>query len=222
MSAPTAVSPQGVQFVAQPQSHSIEVTNASGTKRHVGRLGQARGQFNYPADFAVLGETGYVVETGNHRVQAFDASGNSLGMIGEGVLFYPGGIAAANGEILVADSRHGRIVGFDSQGHVTRMIGEGVLSAPRGLTSVGDSIYVADPGLRKIVQFGQDGSLRGKLGQWVLPYDVATDGLSQLYVLDASTSEVTVTGMDGTRTASIPLDRAASRINLRGGTLFVS
>src|SRR3569832_1703456 len=68
MSAPTAVSTQGAQFAALPMSHAIEVTSASGTKRRVAGVGQTRGRFNYPADFAVIGETGYVVETGNHRV----------------------------------------------------------------------------------------------------------------------------------------------------------
>jgi DNA-binding beta-propeller fold protein YncE len=219
--APTVVSAKGVRFAAVANSNAIEITNASGVKRRVSGLGRDLGKFNYPADFAVLGETGYVVETGNHRVQVFDAAANALGTIGAGVLLYPGGIATTQDEILVSDSRNARIVGFDAQGHVTRMLGQGTLSAPRGLTATADSILVADPGLRQIVQLNQDGSVRGRFGDWVLPYDVATDG-AQVYVIDASAPEVVVLSLDGQRVGSIPLSTAASYISMRDGTLHVA
>ena len=58
----------------------------------MGGVGSSLRQFNYPADVAVLGDLAYVVETGNHRVQIFDAAGRSVGAMGEDILNYPGGI----------------------------------------------------------------------------------------------------------------------------------
>ena len=218
---PTAVTQQGAQFSALPPMHAIDVTNAQGVRRRIGGLGQANGQLNYPADVAVLNETAYVVETGNHRVQAFDAAGNALGTLGNGMLNYPGGIAAANGEILVSDSRNARIVGFDSHGNVTRTIGAGVLSAPRGLAVLPDgALLVADPGLRRLVVFAADGHFQGHLGSWVLPYDVATDG-QQVYAIDASANEVVALSMAGERIGSIPLQASPNYLSMRGGRLYV-
>jgi DNA-binding beta-propeller fold protein YncE len=220
-SGPVAVTPQGAQFAALPMSHAVDVTSAQGTRVRIGGLGQGNGRFNYPIDVAVLGETAYVVEKGNHRVQAFDAKGNSLGMLGVGVLNYPGGIATAPGEILVSDSRNARIVGFDPQGNITRVLGEDTLSAPRGLTVLPDgSLLVADPGLRKVLILAANGSLQGSLGQWVLPYDVATDG-QQVYVIDASANEVVALSMSGERVGAIPLERTPNYLSMRGGTLYV-
>jgi|GEM_PF-5581253 len=216
---PTAVSQDGAQFTALPQSHALEVTRA-GTARRFGGVGTAAGQFNYPADVAVLGDKVYVVETGNHRVQVFDSQGNSLGTIGDGILNYPGGITTTSTEILVSDSRNGRIVAFDPQGRMTRVLGEGVLSAPRGLADTAEGLLVADPGLRKVLRLGSDGTKLGELGQWVLPYDVASDG-NQLYVADASASEIAVVSASGQRVSSIVLDRAPSYLSFRSGSLYV-
>ncbi|MES3001872.1 MAG: hypothetical protein V4787_14370 [Pseudomonadota bacterium] len=115
--------PAGAQFAALPKTHSLQVTTPLGASKRIGGVGRAAGQLNYPSDVAVLGELAYVVETGNHRVQVFDAAGVARGTIGEGVLNYPGGIITTADEILVSDSRNARIVGFDTQGRVTRTIG---------------------------------------------------------------------------------------------------
>lgn len=220
-SGPTAVTREGAQFAAVPQSHALDVTSTQGTKVRIGGLGQDNGRFNFPIDVAVLNETAYVVEKGNHRVQAFDAKGRSLGMLGQGILNYPGGIATGGNEILVSDSRNARVVGFDPQGNVTRMVGEGSLSAPRGLTPLPDgSLLVADPGLRKVVMFSADGRLQGNLGSWVLPYDVATDG-QQVYVIDASANEVVALSMSGERVGAIALESAPKYLSMRGSTLYV-
>jgi DNA-binding beta-propeller fold protein YncE len=218
---PIALTPQGARFAALPRSHAVDITSTQGFKRRIGGLGQGSGRFNYPADVAVLGETAYVVETGNHRVQVFDAAGDSLRTLGDGLLNYPGGIATANGEIFVSDSRNARIVGFDPQGNVTRMIGSGALAAPRGLAVMPDgTLLVADPGLRQVVMLAPDGRLLERIGEWVLPYDVATDG-QQVYVIDASANEVVALSLSGQRIGTIPLESAPNYLSMRGGTLYV-
>lgn len=219
---PTAVSRLGVQFAALRDAHSLVVTSAAGTSKRVGGVGFDAGQLNYPSDVAVLGELAYVVETGNHRVQVFDSGGAPKGTIGEGVLNYPGGIITTDDEILISDSRNARVVGFDTRGRVTRTVGAGSLSAPRGLAITRDAMLVADPGLRKVLKLGLDGSVRGEFGNgWVLPYDVATDGVL-VYVADASANEVAVVSSEGERIDRIALDAAPNYLSFRSDTLYVA
>lgn len=217
---PTAVSKGGSQFLAQPMFHTIVVTDSKGNSRKVGGVGREEGRLNFPADVAVLKELAYVVETGNHRVQVFDATGNALGTIGNGVLNYPGGVAAGTDEILVSDSRNARIVGFDASGRTTRIIGQGVLSAPRGLTVVEGGLLVADPGLRKVLRLDMEGRVTGQFGSWVLPWDVATDG-NLVFVADVSASEIAVLDQSATRVETVPLASAPTYISYRNGTLYV-
>lgn len=217
---PTAVSKGGSQFLAQPMSHTIVVTDSKGNSRKVGGIGRDQGRLNFPADVAVLKELAYVVETGNHRVQVFDAAGSALGTIGDGVLNYPGGVAAGTDEILVSDSRNARIVGFDASGRTTRIIGQGVLSAPRGLTVVDGGLLVADPGLRKVLRLDMEGRVTGQFGSWVLPWDVATDG-ELVFVADVSASEIAVLDQSAARVETVPLKSAPTYISYRNGTLYV-
>lgn len=220
-SAPFAVSKSGSQFLAQALSHSLVVTDSKGVRTTVGGVGQGLGQFNYPADVAVLGDLAYVVETGNHRIQIFDSAGRSIGFMGTDTLNYPGGIITTADEILVSDSRNARIVGFDTSGRVTRTIGDGLLSAPRGLAVVPGGLLIADPGLRKVLQLDMNGRKTGEFGtDWVLPWDVATDG-SLIFVADVSTNEVAVLDENGRRVDRIALDAPPKYLSFRDNKLYV-
>jgi DNA-binding beta-propeller fold protein YncE len=219
--SPMALSEGEAVFTAQGKTHTLLITRHDGTERRYGGVGTGRGRLNAPAGVAMLGGLAYVVETGNHRVQVFDAKGNSLATFGEGVLNYPGGIAAGLGEIFVADSRNGRIAGFSAEGRPTRTFGAGVLSAPRGLQVVADGVLVADPGLRKVLKLGFDGTVRTAFGSdWVLPWDVASDG-QFVYVADASRNELGVTDLAGTQAEPIPLEQAPGNVWWARGRLHV-
>lgn len=219
--APLAVSKSGSKFLAQPLTHSLIVTDSKGISKTIGGIGQGLGQFNYPADVAVLNELAYVVEAGNHRVQIFDALGQSIGVMGEEVLNYPGGIITTADEILISDSRNARIVGFNTSGRVTRMIGDGVLSAPRGLAVVPGGLLIADPGLRKVLRLDMDGRKTGEFGtDWVLPWDVATDG-TLIFVADVSANEVAVLDEAGQRVDRIALDAPPKHLSFRDNTLHI-
>lgn len=210
------------QFQALGRSHSLVITGNDGRQRRYGGVGASRGKFNFPAGVAVVNGLGYVVETGNHRVQVFDINGTSLGFIGEGELLYPGGITAGQNEIFVSDSRHARIVSFTLDGKVKRVIGTNNLSAPRGLVVAGTSVLVADTGLRKVLRLGFDGRVQGELGTgWVLPWDVATDG-KNAYVADASRNEIGVFTLSGKQLPSLPLTFAPANVAFRSGALQVT
>ncbi len=210
------------QFQAFGRSHSLVITGNDGRQRRYGGVGTSRGKLNFPAGVAVVNGLGYVVETGNHRVQIFDVNGTALGFIGEGKLLYPGAIAAGQNEIFVSDSRHARIVSFALDGSVKRVIGTGTLSAPRGLVVTGTSVLVADTGLRKVLRLGFDGRVQAELGTgWVLPWDVATDG-KNAYVADVSRNEVAVFTLSGKPLPSLPLTFAPANVAFRSGALQVT
>ncbi len=209
----------GPQFQVLGRAHAVVVTDTDGRQRRFGSVGRAAGKLNFPAGVAVINGLAYVVETGNHRVQIFDANGAHRGFIGEGQLLYPGAIAVGRNEILVADSRNARIVGFGLDGSVTRVLGAGILSAPRGLTLSGTSVLVADAGLRKVLKLDSSGSIEAELGNgWVLPWDVATDGRNA-YVADISKNEIAVLTLTGKRLSSLPLGFAPANVTMRNGAV---
>jgi DNA-binding beta-propeller fold protein YncE len=219
---PLAVASDGRQVQALGNAHMLLVTDKDGKQRRAGGVGFAQGKLNFPAGVATLGGLGYVVETGNHRVQVFDGLGQSVGTIGDGQLFYPSAIAAGKDELFVADARNARVVAFTPAGVLTRVIGTGSLKAPRGMEVSGNDLFVTDPGAHKVLRFGIDGTPKGELGSgWFMPSDVATDG-NFIYVADASRSELGVMDMDGNMTGAVPLDRAAANVWIRNGTLFVT
>lgn len=209
-----AVDINGAQFKTIADTHTLVITDTQGREKRVGGLGTAAGQLNYPTGVATLNGFAYVVETGNHRVQVFDATGRSVGFIGQGELLYPQGIAIAGSEIFVADSRNGRIVSFTPAGEVLRKLGVGVLSAPRGLAVLDNSLLVADPGLRKVLRMGFDGQVLAQYeSDWVLPVDVATDG-QLVFVADVSRPEVAVLSLGGQTVQTIPVKKAPTSVKL--------
>jgi len=220
-SMPQAMTRDGRQFQARPNEHVLVVSDPSGLRKRVGGVGSALGRLNYPTEVVTVGGLAYVLETGNHRVQVFDAEGRSLGSFGENILSYPGGITAVGDVLVVSDSRNGRLAAFTASGQFMLTAGEGVLSAPRGLGMAGDALLVADPGLRKVLRFGLDGRLQAEVGgDWVLPYDVASDG-SLIFVADHSTQEVAVLDMNGVRLEGIAHHKAPSHVSYVDGRLYV-
>lgn len=220
--SPATQAADGRQYQSLPDEHALLITAPNGSTRRVGGLGQGPGKLNYPVDVVVVEGLAYVVEVGNHRVQIFDANGNSVDIIGEDFLLYPGGINAMGHEILVADSRNARVVAMTRDGRLIRTYGEGILSAPRGVVAVKDGILVADPGLRKVLKLGFDGKQIGEFGSnWVLPWDLATDG-ELIFVVDHSRPEVSVVDSSGSHVYGISQPSAARFVSYENGKLFVA
>lgn len=219
ITAPTAAALNGRRIEVNAPLHSMTLIERDGTRRVVGGLGSGAGQFNFPVDVATLNGLVYVVETGNHRVQVFDAAGTSLGFLGVGELLYPGGIDVSATEIYVSDSRNGRVVVFAPDGRVARVLGAGMLSAPRGLAVRADSLLVADPGLKKVLSLNAAGQVTGTFGaDWVLPWDVVTDG-KNVFVADVSASEIAVLTLDGVRIDRIEIPAAPGYLSFSNGAL---
>lgn len=217
-----AIADDGTRYELVPDRHQLLITPPGGSPRRVGQLGREPGQLNHPVAIALVGPLAYVVDLGNHRVQAFDRDGTCQGVLGEGELQYPSGITARGSRLFVADTGHGQLVELAAEEGVVRRFGQDVLMAPRSLASLGDHLLVADVGRRQVVELRDDGSVvRAFAGDWVLPYGVASDG-DAVYVVDRSRPELAVFDRRGNRVDTLPLSAAASYVTFAGdGQLVV-
>lgn len=174
--APIAVSPEAYVEPYVQGKREVPALHLFGTQ------GTAPGQFMNPRNLAI-GPDGYlyVADTGNHRLQVFDAEGNLVRQWGgqgraEGQFNEPWGVAVGgDGNVYVADTWNHRIQVFDSQGNFLRQWGvEGMTGGelgqpsafwgPRGLVVDGDgNLYVTDTGNKRVQKFDPLGNF---LGQW--------------------------------------------------------
>ena len=147
-----------------------------------GSQGSGDGQFFNPKGVAV-DKAGYiyVVDSGNHRIQKFDAQGRFVAKWGSqgpgpGQFREPWGIAVDDeGYVYVADTWNHRIQKFDRNGNFLLQWGtfgdtrgelgqEGVFYGPRDIAIDGEgNLYVTDTGNKRIQKFSPEGEF---LGQW--------------------------------------------------------
>ncbi len=207
-----AVDAEGNVYVADTWNHRIQKFTAEGEYLlSWGRLGQAQvydlaghGMFYGPRGVSV-GPDGkvYVADTGNKRVQVFDANGSFLWEFGgagnaSGQLDEPVGIAVnAVGEIFVADTWNRRVQVFTVDGLYLREWGVPVWgsSDPEAkpfLAVADDVVYASDSVHGRVLAFDTQGTLL-----WALrdveslgyPVGLAVNE-SVLYVVDGHSSQL--------------------------------
>jgi len=181
-----------------------------------GSGGAGTGQFIRPQDIAVdsAGNV-YVADSGNYRIQKFDATGNyrrTWGSEGwsEGQYSSPQGIAVdSTGNVYVADSGN-RIQKFDANGRYlhewgSRGTGEGQFYGPIGIAvdSAGN-VYVVDYGNDRIQKFDANGRYLNKWGsrgtgegQFSSPQDIAVDSAGNVHVADSGNNRIQKFDSDG-------------------------
>src|SRR5215468_4405374 len=117
-----------------------------------GSTGSGAGQFQAPVGVAVNQSTGdvYVADSGNARVQKFDATGTFIAASGAGQLSNPTSIAVdssggpSNGDVYVGDAGPNVVLKFDSNGNFVATI-DGTAS-PQGHFSVVAGVSVDQSG----------------------------------------------------------------------------
>lgn len=169
-------------------------------------------QFASPQGVAV-DSTGnvYVADTGNNRIQKFDAQGTLLtqwGSLGNGPGQFtsPQSIATdAAGYVYVADTGNHRVQKFNAAGiYISQWggagSGDGKLSSPQGVAVDGNgNVYVADTGNHRIQKFdaaggylSQWGGTGGGTGQFSSPAALALDPAGNIYVADTGNSRIQI------------------------------
>ncbi len=178
-----------------------------------GRLQATIERFHRPTGVAFNQHLGrlYVVDTGDHRVRVFTATGDHLfdfGFRGDqaGAFNYPTNISVTTaGTIYVVDSMNFRVQRFDPDGNPLGSFGAagdgpGTFSKPRGVALDSDGhIYVADATFdnvqifdgegRVLLYFGSTGT---GPGHFYLPAGVAIDDRDRIYVADSYNRRVEV------------------------------
>jgi len=164
-----------------------------------GEEGTKPGQFVYPSQLALdADENIYVIDSGNDRIQVFNAYGNFLyewGQQGtqEGQFIGPSDLAIDGaGNVYVSEPKNRRIQVFDRHGHYLYQwrgdnYEDGHLSYPHSLAlSPNQDVYVTD-GRRRIEVFSGEGNFLFNWGDWsnddlYLGLDGAIDGTGAIRI----------------------------------------
>ncbi|MGH2542021.1 MAG: flippase activity-associated protein Agl23, partial [Ardenticatenaceae bacterium] len=197
-----AAAPDGTIYVADTWNHRIQHLGQEGEVLHVwGRNGDTGGElgepgvFYGPRDVAVDAEGRvYVTDTGNKRLQVFDAEGNFLNQVGgtgieAGRLAEPVGVSVApDGTIWVADTWNQRIQGFSPELEPLEQLplrtwdGQSINNKPY-IAAGEDRIWISDPESARIIEMDREGTpLRiwglfgSDLSSLNLPYGLTSDG----------------------------------------------
>lgn len=211
-----AVDAAGNVYVADTWNHRIQKFNARGD--HLlswGTLAQAsrgdlggQGLFFGPRGIAV-GPEGrvYVSDTGNKRVQVFDAEGNFLLEFGGdgaglGQLSEPVGLAVnPAGEVVVADTWNRRVQYFSAEGVALRTWrvdawgSDNPEEKPYLALDAAGNVYLADAVRGRVLAFNSDGFFLWSLGgenvtlPLTFPQGVSVDN-NLLYISDAHAGQV--------------------------------
>jgi DNA-binding beta-propeller fold protein YncE len=125
-------------------------------------LGSGHFALRNPAGIAIHGDSLYVADTWNGRVNGYGLSGEWKGTAGS--LYGPRGVAVSpKGRVYVTDSGNNRLMSYDaSLGDETvigkKGVGKGEFSGPIGITvSPSGNVYVADMGNHRIEVLTGDG-----------------------------------------------------------------
>jgi sugar lactone lactonase YvrE len=223
-----AVGPDGSVYVADLGAHRIQKFDANGQPLKTwggfsdtgGRASGAEGSFWGPRGIAV-GPDGrvYVADTGNKRVQVFDADGEFLFQFGGGGLLdnnldEPVGVAVTDdGALVVADTWNGRVQVFDADsGQSLRRwnvegwydpsvddLGRNRVGKPYLGAAPDGRVYVADQTGNQILVFGSTGEYLGAFGRlgsddfsFSAPSGVAFDASGNVLVVDTGNNRVMV------------------------------
>lgn len=178
------VAADGSVFIVDAAEGNVHVLAPDGAGRAIiGAAGHGPGQLDRPADVDVRGGRAYVTDSGNRRVQVFDAATGRF-VAAWPNLGRPHGIAVGAARAYVSDAESNRVWVLDLGGAVLDVWGGGDLdlTTPRGIdVDAAGTVAIADPGAGTIVVVGPDGRLattltRATANPDFMAVDVAIEG----------------------------------------------
>ena len=211
-----AVASDGTFYIADTWNHRIQHLDQQGNVMHIwGQFGETGGQLGQPSVFwgprdVAIDTAGhvYVTDTGNKRVQKFDAEGNFLGQFGgegtaPGQLSEPVGITIApDGTIYVADTWNQRVQSFTAEGQPVQQFSvpgawltQNLLNKPF-IAASNEQIWISDPEGFRLIEMNRQGEVTRVWGQFGndanglnFPLGLTFDG-QRLWVADSENGRV--------------------------------
>lgn len=211
----TAV-PGGKVIAWMPKARELDLFDGE-TKKTLVREGKLQGQLRSPRGiFVGKGGKIYVADTGNDRVQIFNADGTYDNMFGdsgsgEGEFRSPSSIAVNSlGNIYVADTKNKMIKAFSGDGMFMfakgPQLGNVALESPVSVVcDENKNLYVLDSKLKKVIVLDSMGKflkLWDDSGSLQDPASLAYDGKGFFYILDKGAFNVKIFDANGKFTAS--------------------
>src|SRR5262245_25953527 len=202
-----------------------------------GSAGSGPGQFQAPVGVAIDQGSGavYVADSGNARVQKFDANGTFIAALGAGQLSNPTSVGVDSsggpsaGDVYVGDLTNNVVLKFDANGTLLATI-DGSSSTQGHFQSVvgvavdqSGHLWVADDGTDNVIEFDEQGNF---IQQWNDTYGttarIAVDRTNNAVYLirgTQATERWTLTG--GNETVIDSGSGVAIAVDPQSGTLYV-
>lgn len=192
----------GLFYLAEYAKDRVSVLDASGhlVRRVGGGAGKAPGELDAPGGAAARGDTVFVADFYNHRIEVFARQGVAVigrpGRWWRGSLHYPTDVDTDDSLLYVADAYNNRIQVFRANGDYVRRWGgplglgfwgpfRGWFRVATGLAVAGGRVYVADFYNNRVQIFTNRGRYLGQLADSLrLPTDVTIGAHGELYVAD--------------------------------------
>ncbi len=175
----------------------------------------APGSVVAPTGIDIDGNTVWLVDAGNNRIQAFDGAGaflRSAGRLGsgDGGLDSPQDLAVQGGMVFVTDRGNARLTRFRTDGSSASPWSHPELQNPWGIAASGDRIYVSDPERGEVFVF-EDGDVVARWTSLDEPMGLDVGPAGELWVAERGASAVTRINPDGVivkriATRAAPLD----------------
>lgn len=154
-------------YVCDTRRHMVIILSRQG--KVLGRIGtrgggKGAGEFANPTQVAVSGDSVYVLDPANLRVDILDIQGRFQRQITVADASERSGLAVdASGNLYLSDSNLGQIHVLDPQGHWIYKFGntgekEGQFNRPSGLWIQSGCLFVADTNNRRVQEFRIDGN----------------------------------------------------------------